>query len=138
MERRLPFLDTNIFVRHLAADEPDHSPRATNYLDRIQRGEVAVRTAITVVFETVFVAERLYQFPRRHIREVLIPLLDLPGIVLPEKDDIRATFDLWVDHPALSFADCHHVALMKHLQLTEIISFDQGFDRIDDITRIEP
>src|SRR4051794_12911381 len=120
----LPFLDTNIFVRHLAADEPNHSPRATRYFDRIQRGEITVRTANTVVFETVFVAERVYRLQRQDIRDNLRPLLALPCIVLPGKDEVMATFDLYVERPALSFADCYHVTLMKQLRLTEIVSFD--------------
>lgn len=134
----LPFLDTNIFVRHLAADEPDHSPRASAYFARIQRGDVTVRTVNTVVFETVYVAERFYRLQRQHISDVLVPLIDLPGIVLPDKGEVLATFDLYVNYPALSFADCYHVIVMKHLQLTEIVSFDRGFDRIPEITRIEP
>jgi predicted nucleic acid-binding protein len=28
----LPFLDTNILLRHLSQDHPDHSPRATALL----------------------------------------------------------------------------------------------------------
>jgi predicted nucleic acid-binding protein len=134
----LPFVDTNVFVRHLAADEPNHSPRATRYFDRIQRGEISIRTANTVVFETVYVAERVYRLQREQIRDILRPLLSLPGIVLPGKDEVLAAFDLYVERPALSFADCYHVALMKRLQFTEIVSFDLGFDRIPSITRIEP
>jgi predicted nucleic acid-binding protein len=134
----LPFLDTNIFVRHLAADEPDHSPRASAYFARIQGGDVTVRTVNTVVFETVYVAERFYRLQRQHIRDVLVPLLELPDIVLSDKDEVLATFDLYVNHPALSFADCYHVTVMKQLQLTEIVSFDRGFDRIPEITRVEP
>lgn len=134
----LPFLDTNIFIRHLANDEPNHSPRATAYFDRIQHGDLTARTANTVVFETVFVSERFYQLPRQYIRDTFMLLLDLPGIVLPGKEEVRAAFDLYVGRPALSFADCYHVALMKHLSLTEIVSFDMGFDNVPDITRIEP
>lgn len=134
----LPFLDTNVFVRHLAADEPNQSPRATRYFDQIQRGEVTVRTANTVVFETVFVAERVYRLQRQQITAVLRPLLGLPGIVLPGKTEVLATFDLYVARPALSFADCYHVTLMRQLKLTEIVSFDLGFDGIPGITRTEP
>ena len=57
----LPFVDTNIFLRHLRGDHPDFSPRATAYLDSVERGEVKIRTSDTVVFETVFTLERFYR-----------------------------------------------------------------------------
>jgi predicted nucleic acid-binding protein len=31
----LPFLDTNVLLRHFLDDHADHSPRATAYLQRI-------------------------------------------------------------------------------------------------------
>ena len=56
----LPFLDTNVLLRHLRADNAEHSPRATAYLERIEREELKVRTADTVIFETAFTLERTY------------------------------------------------------------------------------
>jgi predicted nucleic acid-binding protein len=68
----------------------------------------------------------------------LLPLLELPGIILPGKQHYREVFDLYVDHPSISFADCYHAVLMKQLGLKEIVSFDRDFDRLPNITRIEP
>lgn len=46
-----PFLDTNILLRHLTHDHPEHSPRATALLRRNGAGEVTVEIADIVVFE---------------------------------------------------------------------------------------
>jgi predicted nucleic acid-binding protein len=134
----LPFVDTNIFVRHLVGDHLDHSPRATAFLMQVQEGEFTVRTANTVIFETVFVSEKVYRLPRQSIYDALVSLLALDTIILPERPQILAAFDLYLAHAALSFADCYHAVLMKHLELTEIVTFDRGFDRLPGITRIEP
>jgi predicted nucleic acid-binding protein len=134
----LPFLDTNVFVRHIVADQPVQSPRATVLFERIERGELSVRTAATVVFETVYVLERTYHVARHEIRDALLPLLELPGIRLPGKTIFRAVFDLYVNRRAFQFADCYHALLMQRLGLTEIITFDQAFDRVPGITRTEP
>lgn len=64
-----PFLDTNVFLRHLLQDHPDHSPRATLYFDRIERDGLRVETTMTVVFETVFTLEKFYKHPRPSIHE---------------------------------------------------------------------
>ena len=133
----MPFLDTNVILRHLLADDPDQSPRATAYLQRIELSEIQVHISDTVVFETVFTLERTYKFARSRIRDVVVPLLELPGIVLPGKLRLRKTFDLYVDHN-LPFADAYHAVTAGALKLDDIVSFDRDFDRIPGITRIEP
>ena len=133
----LPFLDTNILLRHLLQDHPEQSPRATAYLARIELGEIKVRTADTVVFETVFTLQRQYGHPKAAVRDNLLPLLELPGIVLPGKRGLRKVFDLYVDLN-LPFADAYHVALMQRLGLRHIVSFDKEVNRVSGVTRVEP
>jgi predicted nucleic acid-binding protein len=53
----LLFLDTNIFLRHLRQDHPDHSPHATAFLKRIEEGSVKARTSDTVIFESLYFRE---------------------------------------------------------------------------------
>ncbi len=101
----VPFLDTNIILRHLLGDHPEQSPRATAYLARVERGEIQVRTADTVIFEVVFTLQRQYHQPRDRIREA----------VLPGKRRLRKAFDLYVEKN-LSFADAYHAVLMQQLQ----------------------
>ncbi|MCC7352827.1 MAG: hypothetical protein IT330_03645, partial [Anaerolineae bacterium] len=65
----LPFLDTNVLLRHLLGDPPQLSSRATAFLARVERGEVRVCTADTVIFETVFTLQRYYRQPKVKIRD---------------------------------------------------------------------
>jgi uncharacterized protein len=132
-----PFLDTNLFLRHLRQDNVDHSPRATAYFTKIECGEIQVRTSDLVVFETVFTLQRGYKQPKAAIRDALLPLLELQGIVLPGKRRYRRVFDLYVNQN-ISFADAFHAILMKQLKLTDVVSFDTDFDRVPGITRSEP
>jgi len=131
------FLDTNIILRHVLGDHSDQSPRATAYLERIENGEIQVHTSDTVVFECVFTLERYYKQPKVKIRDALLPLIELPGIILPGKRRYRKVFDIYIDEN-LSFADAYHAVLAEHLKLDAIISFDRGLDRIPDIERQEP
>ena len=133
-----PFLNTNILLRHLTQDEPTLSPRATALLERIEAHELTVRTTATVVFETVYTLQRFYRMPRPLIRELVWPILRLRSVRLRGKRRFRRTFDLYVSLPRLSFADCYHVAYMESQDLSELISFDQDFDRVPTITRREP
>jgi predicted nucleic acid-binding protein len=131
------FLDTNILLRHLLQDDPDQSPRATRYLGRVEAGEVTVRTADTVVFETVFTLQRQYRVPKREIRERLLSIIRLPGILLPGKRRLEEAFDLYVERN-VSLLDAYHAILMQRLRLTDIMSFDRDFDRIPGVRRLEP
>jgi predicted nucleic acid-binding protein len=67
----------------------------------------------------------------------LLDLLQLPGVVLSGKRSYPRVFELWVEYPGLSFADCYHPALMERRRLPAIISFDRGFDRLPGIHRVE-
>ncbi len=125
----LPFLDTNVLLRHLLQDHAEQSPRATAFLTRIEAGEAKARLADTVVFETVFTLQRHYKQSKADIRENVLPLIELPGMVLPGKRRFRAAFDLYVDLN-LPFADAYHASLMQSLGLSEVITFDEDFDRI--------
>jgi len=133
----LPFLDTNVFLRHLLQDHPDHSPRATLYFDRIEHGGLRVETTATVVFETVFTLQSFYKHPRPLIGDNVLPLLLLPGIALPGKRRLRRAFDLYTS-TNLSFADCLHVAIAEARKVPQFVSFDRGLDRITGLNRVEP
>ena len=132
----LPFLDTNVLLRHLRQDHPIHSPKASAILKRVERGELEVRTSDLVVFETVFTLERGYRQRREAIADKLVGLLELPGIELPGKRLYRRVFELYLG-TRLGFADCYHAALIEHTGGTEILSFDRDFDSVPGLTRRE-
>jgi predicted nucleic acid-binding protein len=128
------FLDSNVLLRHLLHDHDDMSRRATAYLERIERGEIEVLTADTVIFETVFVLHRQHMKRKQDIRDAILSLLELPGVVLPGKRRYYRVFDLFVEDN-LPFADAYHVALMEQLGIEEIATFDTDFNRVPGIRR---
>ena len=130
------FLDTNVFLRHLLHDHEDQSPRATAFLARIERGDIQARVTDTVIFEIVFTLERTYKQGKRIIRDTVMPLIELPGILLTSKGVVRRAFDLYADHN-ISFADAFHASVMARFGLTDIVTFDRGFERVSGIRRIE-
>lgn len=90
-----------------------------------------------MVFEIVFTLQRTYRQTREDIRDALLPLLSLSGLVLPGKRQLLRAFDLYVDHH-LPFGDAYHAAFMEQHRLDEIVSFDREFDRLAGINRVEP
>lgn len=133
----LVFIDTNVLVRHFTQDNATLSPRATAFLLRVEQGDITIRLADTVVFETIFLLERTYKQPKSLIREALLELIRLPAVVVPNRARLRATFDYYVNLN-ISFADAYHAVLMAEDGLKEVVTFDRHFDRLPGIRRIEP
>lgn len=131
------FIDTNVFVRHLTQDHAEFSPKATAFFARIERGDLSARTADTAIFEAVFTLERSYRAAKATIREGLLSLIELPGLVVPGKQRLRRAFELYAERN-MSFGDAYHVALMEQLGIEEIATFDTDFDHVPGIRRVEP
>ena len=135
-----PFLDTNIFLRHLLADEPTHSPAARRLLAAVEQGQLAAWTSAQVVAEVVFVLgnRKTYNKSREFIRDTLLPLLELPGLKLANKRLYRRVFALYAAWPKLSYVDAYHAALVEQQSPPELYSFDNDFDAIPTVTRLDP
>jgi predicted nucleic acid-binding protein len=135
----VPFLDANILLRHILNDSPVQSPACFRLIQSIEQGEMTVWTSDLTIAEVVFVLEgkRTYNMPRETIRDVLLPLISLPGIKLPHKRTYQRIFALYTSLP-IDFIDCYHAALMEQRGERTLFSYDADFDRISGITRQEP
>jgi predicted nucleic acid-binding protein len=131
------FLDTNVFLRHLLGDIPEQSQKASAYFRDIEEGTKKAHISDIVVLEVVFTLERAYKRTKAEIQSAVLPLLELPGILLPGKRKFREIFMLYVEKN-ISFADAYHAVSMQKLNLTEIVSFDRDFDKLPTLKRIEP
>lgn len=135
----VPFLDTSILLRHVLNDDPAKSPACFALIQAIERGQVTVWTSELVIAEVVFVLEskRTYNLPRETIRDVVLPLIGLPGIKLTHKRLFRRIFDLYTTH-RIDFIDCYHAVLMEQRGERTLYSYDTDFDNLPTFTRNVP
>ncbi len=64
-------------------------------------------------------------------------LLAIVDDVFPiELDDAQRAREILLGRPGLSARDAIHVAVMERRGITDILSFDKGFDRIPGLRRI--
>jgi predicted nucleic acid-binding protein len=133
------FLDTNIFLRYLTKDDPEKAERCFELFQRVKAGSEAVTTSESVIAEVVFVlsSAKLYAVPRDRVRSLLAPMLMLRGLRLPNRRLYLQALDLYAEHD-LDFEDALSVAHLKKRNLTAILSYDRGFDRIAGVRREEP
>jgi predicted nucleic acid-binding protein len=133
------FLDTNVFLRYFLNDVPSQSRAARALLGAVENNEITVWTSSLVIAEVVFVLEnpRTYAVGRSALRDNLLPLLSLPNLKLERKAIYSRAFDLYVS-TSIDFIDAYHVALIEHYRQHELYSFDQHFELVPGITRLEP
>lgn len=104
----------------------------------IQRDELVVETAVTVVAETIHVMTTTYGVGRTSLVEGLGALLALDAILLPGKRQVLEAMQLWARIRRLSFPDAFHLVLARHSTHKRIASFDKGMGNVlSDVTRIE-
>lgn len=133
----MPFIDTNIFIRHLMADDPVQSPACLALFQAIEREELTVWTSHLVVAEIVFVLSRVYRLERVAIRDVILPILTLPNIKIDQKQMFVRVFDLYTTLP-IDYVDAYHAALLLNRDAVSLYSFDADFDRVPGLRRQEP
>jgi predicted nucleic acid-binding protein len=133
------FLDTNVILRYLLRDDELNAQRCLELLEKAERREIRLRTTDLVIAEVVWVLESpaTYNLPRDRIRDLLLPVILLPGLRLPGKKLYRRIFELYVDQ-CIDFIDAYNAAHMEKQGLARIYSYDSDFDRIADISRVEP
>ena len=135
------FLDTNVILRYLTRDDEAKAEACYELFQRVQRGEEELSTCEAIVTEAVYVlsSPRLsYRLSHEEIRARLLPILTLRGLKLPQKRVYLRALDLYASSPFLDFEDAVAVAHMEQRGITEIVSYDQDFDRMSGLRRIEP
>ena len=135
------FLDTNVILRFLTRDDEEKAAACFRLFQRVQRGEEEILTCEAVVSEVVYVLSSRragYGLSREAIRGRLAPILTLRGLRLPQKRVYLRALDIYASSPFLDFEDALAAAHMERHGISEIVSYDRGFDRVPGVRRVEP
>jgi uncharacterized protein len=131
------FIDTNVLLRHLVDGSADQRERSTALLAAIESGREQGIVSQLVIFETIFTLQQYYRLSLPEVRQVLLPVLELPLLHLADKAMFADALALAIERN-IPFQDAFNVMFMTDRELTEIYSWDRDFDRIDGIARIDP
>lgn len=133
------FLDTNIILRYLLRDDEAKAERCLALLEKAEKRGIQLQTSDLVIAEVVWVLESpsAYSLPRERIRDLLLPIIFLPGVRLTNKGIYRRIFELYLDQN-IDFIDAYNAAYMEKQGLTQIYSYDTDFDQVGSVNRLEP
>lgn len=133
------FIDTNIFIRYLTKDDPDKAQACFELFQQAAAKQTVLTTTEAVITEVVYVlsSKKTYGLARGDIRARLYPLLSTVGLQLPQRRTYLRALDLYTLY-SIDFEDALIVAQMERQKISDLYSYDQGFDQVPGLTRHEP
>ena len=134
-----PFLDTDVLIRFLTGDDLQKQAEAAALFEHVEAGALKVASPETVIADAVYVlaSPRLYNLPRPRVRDLLTPLVRLPGFRVRNRRAVLAALDLFASQN-VDFGDAMIVASMRQAGSRILYSYDTDFDRVPGLTRVEP
>ncbi len=113
------FLDANVVLRLLIDDVPGQHEAARALL-----ASGHFRVADAALIEVIFVIGRHYGLTRHEQREALRDLLAQPRVD-GSAELFGAAFEIYVEHPKLSFEDCYLVTVAEQSGEGPLWTFDR-------------
>ena len=135
----MKFIDANIILRYLTKDDPQKGQKCFELFQKIKNNEIEVTTCGAVIAEIVFVlsSKKLYDLARSEIYLLLLPILKLRGFKIPQKNLYIQALDMYASKN-IDFEDALIFTHMKKRKIGQVFSYDNDFDSIEEIKRIEP
>lgn len=133
------FVDTNIILRYLIGDDPEKMRACYALFKAADNNKLVLTTSESVIAEVVFVlsSKKHYGLSAEEIKKRLMPILVIRGLKLENQSTMKRALDLFPELE-IDFEDCLCIAHMERQQLQEIYSYDQDFDHIENVKRMEP
>jgi predicted nucleic-acid-binding protein len=114
-------LDTNILVRILVKDDEEQATLAIDFIKK-NRSQLVINS---IVFcELVWVLESCYDYSKEEIIECLVQVLKTKQFLIPEKEIIRQSLDLY-KKAKIDFSD----ALIAYKNKLENCNYTITFDK---------
>jgi predicted nucleic acid-binding protein len=127
-------VEKNIFL-HIMIAHREFGPIAKKILDRIDSGEEAVTSSLTIAETCAWLEYRKRKADVDIFLDAVESHSSLHRCETTYADELRAK-EIQPSYPRLEFFDRVYVAQMERLKLTEIYSNDRALDRVKGIKRI--
>ncbi len=131
------FIDTNIFIRYLTADDPVKYERCRTLFKKALNGEIALLTSDMVIAELIWTLQSFYRVPKKDVVEKINIIINTPFIFIPNRELLSEALLLY-SRKNIDYIDAYNAVFMKHHKTKKIFSYDKDFDVVEGIERIEP
>ena len=134
-----PFVDTDVIIRLLTQDDPRKEAQAAALFEQVEAGSLTLQAPDTVIADAVYVlaSARLYRKSHAEVRDLLTPLVRLPGFQVRNKRAVLRALEVY-GGTNVDFGDAMIVAAMELDGADILYSYDRDFDRFPQVKRLEP
>jgi predicted nucleic acid-binding protein len=129
-------VDTNIFLRFLAGDDPSKALACKELFQRAEAKEIELHTNELVVAEVAWTLRSSYGRTKDQIVEALRAIISLPGLRVPRKVVLLKAVELY-ERFSVDFSDAFNAADLRSRGLDAVCSYDVHFERLG-VARLAP
>ena len=122
-------LDTNILIRYLTQDDPGHSAKATEILERRLTLKNPGFVSVVAMVETVWVLDRAYGLTAHDIATAIERLLQVEVLAVENEQEVFTAM-VALKQGRGSFADALIAELGARVGCTRTLTFDQKAARL--------
>lgn len=131
------FVDANVILRFLTKDPPPMAEASLRIFEEARSGKLSLLIIPITVAEVVWVLESFYEYSKERIAEVMTQFLSCEGLEVENLDLLLEALNLYYEKN-LDFADALLATSALRKRIPTIYSFDQHFNRVNGIERVEP
>jgi predicted nucleic acid-binding protein len=130
-------IDSNVILRYLTKDPPRMAEAALRTFDDARHGKISLLVTSLTIAEVVWVLESFYGHSKAEIAETVGQFIFCDGLEVEDIDLIIEALTLYRGKN-LDFADAFLAAIALRRGPQAVYSFDEDFNRIPGIIRLEP
>jgi predicted nucleic-acid-binding protein len=127
--KNITVLDTNVILRYLLNDHPQHFQLAQLFMAKVITGETTVYIPDSVLSECIYVLLKVYKVPKIKTCEILTKLLNYQGVSEINRDILVSSYKLFSEH-TVDIVDTIVHATAKY-QHWDVFSFDQDMKKFN-------
>lgn len=131
------FIDTNIFLRFLTADDKEKYARCRQLFERAVNGKELLVTSELAIAEVVWTLLSFYKVPKQEVIEKVSIILNTPNLKVENQKTLTDALAIY-SIKNINFIDAYNSAYMRHKKLDKIYSYDTDFDKVELLKRAEP
>lgn len=131
------FIDSNIFLRILTADDEKMLLECVKLIEIIKLGQIRVATSNFVAAEIVWTLGSTYKFDRAKITDAVKVIINMPNLKVDDRCNTVTALELY-SSSSVKYIDAL-IASNPEIQSKKmaIISYDKDFDKLG-VKRLEP
>lgn len=129
------FIDTNVWLRFLVADQKEKYEACRKLIELVEEGKIRTYTSTIVFLELIYTLASFYKIKQGQIMADIKDILSGRNLTLIEKTDFRKSLALYEKHK-IKLADC--LISTQLPKAVALCTYDADFKKIKNIISLTP